>query len=304
MKKSRSLFIRWKLPYIALIGLIFALIAVFGRAKSEVKVPPVTPPKGEYYKNIAGIGIVEPKSELISIGVGLAGVVSDVHIKVGDHVKKNDVLFTLDQRDINAQIVILEWSLDAARVQAEDANARFAIVNGMKDKRAVAKDDFNRRKFGKALAAVRVEEIKAQLNQARTTKERLVIKAPIDGQVLEVNIRPGEFAGAQALNQSLMRMGDVSTLHVRVEINEENASHILAESAAQGLRRGDTANPIALSFVRFEPYVKPKQNLAVANQRVDTRVLQVIYALSDKTGSVFVGQQMDIFIDDKIVRIQ
>jgi len=304
MKKPRSLFVRWKLPYVALIGLVFTLVAVFGRAKSEVKVPPVVPPKGEYYKNIAGIGIVEPKSELISIGVELAGVVRAVHIKVGDHVKKNDVLFTLDQRDIDAQIVILERSLDAARVQAADAGAQFAIVNGMKDKRAVAKDDFNRRKFGKELAAARIEKIKARLSQAKITKERLAIKAPIDGTVLEVNVRPGEFAAAGVLSQPLMRMGDVSTLYVRVEIDEENANHIRAESAAQGLRRGDTSNHITLSFVRFEPYVKPKQNLAVANKRVDTRVLQVIYALSEKTESVFVGQQMDVFIDDKTVRIQ
>jgi multidrug resistance efflux pump len=214
-------------------------------------------------------------------------------------VEKGTVLFALDQRDIDAQIATLEQSLEAAKVQAADASAQFEIVSGMDDKRAVAKDDFNRRKFGKELAAIRVEEIKSQLNQARITKERLVVKAPIDGQVLEVNVRLGEFASAGTLSQPLMRMGDVSTLHVRVEIDEENAAYIRPESQAQGLRRGDTSNPVSLSFVRFEPYVKPKQNLAVAGQRVDTRVLQVIYALPENTPAIFVGGQMDVFIDSQ-----
>lgn len=299
MKKPKSLFLRWKLPYVALAGIAFALIAVFGGAKPEVKVPSVTPPKADYAESTSGIGVVEPKSELISIGVELAGVVRDVPVKVGDKVEKGTVLFALDQRDIDAQIATLEQSLEAAKVQAADASAQFEIVSGMDDKRAVAKDDFNRRKFGKELAAIRVEEIKAQLNQARITKERLVVKAPIDGQVLEVNVRLGEFASAGTLSQPLMRMGDVSTLHVRVEIDEENAAYIRPESQAQGLRRGDTSNPASLSFVRFEPYVKPKQNLAVAGQRVDTRVLQVIYALPENTPAIFVGEQMDVFIDSQ-----
>lgn len=304
MKKPRVLFMRWKLPYVAFFSLVFALVVVFMRAKPELKTPLISPPKGQYLKNIAGIGIIEPKSEIISIGVELAGVVRDVLVKVGDYVKNGDMLFALDQRDIDAQIVTLEHSLNAAKVQAADASAQFSIVSDIKDKRAVSKDDFNRRKFGKELAAARMEEIKAQLRQARTTKERLTIKAPIDGRVLELNIRPGEFAGANASSQPLMRMGDVSTLYVRVEIDEENVSHVCAENLAQGLLRGNPSNPITLSFVRFEPYIKPKYNLAVAGQRVDTRVLQVIYALPEKTQSVFVGQQMDVFIEDKTVGTQ
>jgi HlyD family secretion protein len=297
MKKPKSLFLRWKLPYVALAGIAFALLTVFGEAEPEGSVPLIQPPKADYAEATAGIGVIEPKSELISIGVELAGVVRDVPVKVGDSVKKGTVLFALDQRDIDAQIATLERSLDAAKVQAADASAQFALVSGMQDKRAIAKDDFNRRKFGKELTIVRIEEMKAQLNQAKITKERLAVKAPIDGQVLEVNVRAGEFASSGALAQPLMRMGDVSTLHVRVEIDEEHASHIRAEHQAQGVRRGDTSNPVPLTFVRFEPYVKPKQNLAVAGQRVDTRVLQVIYALPENTPAVFVGGQMDVFID-------
>lgn len=297
MKKMHPLLLRWKLPYVALIGIIFALVAVFGRDEPKAKSPNITPPKSNYAETISGIGVIEPQSELISIGVELAGVVRNVEVKVGDNVKKNDVLFALDQRDIDAQIITLERSLQAANVQYQDSTEQFAIVSGMQDKRAVAKDDYNRRKFGKELAAIRIEEIKAQLNQAKITKERLIVKAPIEGQILEINVRPGEFASAGALNQPLLRMGDVSTLHVRVEIDEENTSHISAKNQAQGLRRGDPTNAIPLSFVRFEPYVKPKQNLAVVGQRVDTRVLQAIYALPKNTQRIFVGQQMDVFIN-------
>ncbi|MBI2472400.1 MAG: efflux RND transporter periplasmic adaptor subunit [Planctomycetes bacterium] len=288
---------RWKLPYIAAIGAMFALVSVFGRSEPEARTPDVIPPKANYAQSVAGIGVVEPKSELISIGVELPGVVRSVAVKVGDQVKKGDILFALDQRDIDAQIVMLQRNLASAKIQAADAAAQFAIVSGMDDTRAVAKDEVNRRRYAKELAASRIEEIKAQLEQAQTTKHRLNIHAPVDGEVLEVNVRPGEFASAGALAQPLMRMGDVSQLHIRVEIDEENVSRIREQSPAQGIKRGETETRVPLCFVRFEPYVKPKQNLAVAGQRVDTRVLQVIYALPAKTSHIYVGQQMDVFID-------
>jgi RND family efflux transporter MFP subunit len=288
---------RWKLPYIAAIGAVFALVSVLGRSEPEAKTPDVAPPQAEFAKSIAGIGVVEPKSELISIGVELPGVVREVHVNVGDAVKKGDPLFALDQRDIDAQIATLKKNIASAKIQAADAAAQFAIVSTMQDKRAVAKDEFNRRRYASELGASRVEEIKAQLELAQTTKKRLNVLAPIDGQVLEVNVRPGEFASAGALAQPLMRMGDISQLHVRVEIDEENASRIRADNNAQGLKRGETDARLPLSFVRFEPYVKPKQNLAVSGQRVDTRVLQVIYALPPDSANLYVGQQMDVFID-------
>lgn len=286
-----------KLPMVAVVAITFALVSVLSRKEAPAKVPLENPPQAEYAASVAGIGVIEPKSELMAIGVELPGVVRTVHVKVGDSVKAGDPLFSLDQREVDAQIKTLQAALESAKVQVQDADAQFAIVSGVDDKRAVAKDDFNRRKFAKALAQTRLEEITAQLDQAKTTKDRMTVKAPIDGRILEVEVRPGEYAQAGALATPLIRMGDVSRLNVRVEIDEQNAIRIKPTSTAKGYLRGDSKRAIALSFLRFEPYVRPKQNLAVTGQRVDTRVLQVIYALPEDASDVFVGQQMDVFVD-------
>jgi HlyD family secretion protein len=293
-----SLRIRGKLlPLIALAGLVFAVVSVIGKKSPEPAPIAVTPPQASYAQSIAGIGVVEPKSEVINLGVELPGVVRSVAVKVGDVVKKGQLLFTLDTREVEAQITTLKASLISAKIQSQDAAAQYALIAGVKDKRAVARDEVNRRRYAKELAESRVKEIAAQLQQAETTRERLSVRAPIAGRILEVNVRVGEYAAAGVLAAPLMRMGDVSTLHVRLEVDEENAGHINSESGAKGFRRGNATHPIALSFVRFEPFVRAKQNLAVAGQRVDTRVLQVIYAIPSPPKDVYVGQQMDVFID-------
>jgi len=53
--------------------------------------------------------------------------------------------------------------------------------------------------------------------------------------------------------------------------------------------------------VRFEPYVIPKKSLTGdSTERVDTRVLQVIYSIRDGGPSVYVGQQMDVYIETPV----
>ena len=52
------------------------------------------------------------------------------------------------------------------------------------------------------------------------------------------------------------------------------------------------------SFVRFEPFVVPKKSLTGdSTERVDTRVLQVIYKVEQDDLPLFVGEQLDVFID-------
>jgi multidrug resistance efflux pump len=121
------------------------------------------------------------------------------------------------------------------------------------------------------------------------------VRALVHGKVLQVNVRPGEYVGTPP-NQPLIVLGDVDRYHVRVDIDEHDIPRFRLGAAAQAALRGDPRQKFPLEFVRVEPYVIPKKSLTGDNtERVDTRVLQVIYALP--TGApVYVGQQMDVFV--------
>jgi HlyD family secretion protein len=287
------------LPTLAGIGLLFALFSIFMRPVTAEKKPLVLPPTSPYSARIAGIGVVEPSSEVIQIGTEVPGLVHEVMVKPGQEVKAGQVLFRLDDRDVHARIVALEAALAASRVQAQEAQTQFALVEHLQDGRALSKDEYNRRQFAVKLTQAKQLEVAAQLQQARVLKERMVLKAPIGGEVLSVNVRPGEYAPAGILSEPLMRIGDTSVLHVRVEIDEQHAARLDIQAPAQGSLRGESGRAMALRFVRIEPYVRPKQNLAVSGQRVDTRVLQLIYAIDAQPDKPLVGQQMDVFMRSK-----
>jgi HlyD family secretion protein len=301
MKLSLATLKPWTMPILSAVGMIFALVAILSRPEAEPKQPLVPPPTSPFEKRVAGLGVVEPQSELIAVGTELPGVVREVFVRVGDYVSASAPLFALDTRATEAQILRLKASLNVARSQAADAAAQYAPVSDVSSSLAVAQDEINRRKFASRTAAARVTELEAQLHEAEITLQRLTVVAPIDGQILDVEVRPGEFAQAGVLATPLVRIGDASTLHVRVEIDEENLGRFQPNTPAVAYRRGQTDIPLKLSFIRQEPFVQAKQNLsAAAGQRVDTRVSQLVYALDVQNAvKPLVGEQLDVFIGGK-----
>lgn len=286
-----------KLPLVALVALSFAVFSIVSRKAPAPRVPEIEPPTSTFRLSVAGIGIVEPSSELISVGTDIPGVVRRVFVKVGDKVFTGTPLFELDQRDVDAQIESLTASLKSAQLQATELTSQFQTLMAVKDRRAVSKDEFIRREYAAKVGVAKVDEIKAQLNQALTTKDRLIVRAPMGGEILEINVRNGEYAATVGSAEPLIRMGDTSKLHVRVEVDEQNSAKVSAQAGAIGSPRGNPAIQIPLKFVRFEKFIKPKVNLSSGGQRVDTRVLEVVYALEPGDQYLFVGQQLDVFID-------
>jgi HlyD family secretion protein len=148
----------------------------------------------------------------------------------------------------------------------------------------------------KAVARAAVEQQRAQVRQAEIELERLRCLAPADAQVLAVNVRLGEFVGASP-GQTLVVLGDTSRLHVRVDIDENDIPRFRPGAQAVARLRGDPTRTYPLEFVRVEPYVVPKRSLTGDNvERVDTRVLQAIYAAGKGTVPLYVGMQLDVFI--------
>jgi hypothetical protein len=95
-------------------------------------------------------------------------------------------------------------------------------------------------------------------------------------------------------------LGRSKPLHVRVDVDEHEGWRVRPGAQAVGHVRGNASIETRLTFVRVEPIVVPKTSLTGGStERVDTRVLQVIYRVDRDDLPVFVGQQLDVFIEGK-----
>jgi multidrug resistance efflux pump len=215
-----------------------------------------------------------------------------------------------------------EAAVDEARAKLLDAKAAYRRSKSLYDREMLASADYDRDNYAEkaAIAALAraeadlkkikagswIEDIKvaeaslkqseAQVESMKITIARLTVRALVDGEVLQVHVRPGQFA-AMNWNEPLIVLGDVKTLHVRVDIDENDLPWFAPGAEAVATLKGRPGVRFPLEFVKFEPYVIPKKSLTGDNsERVDTRVLQAIYAIKQFSTPVYVGQQMDVFL--------
>jgi HlyD family secretion protein len=207
----------------------------------------------------------------------------------------------------------------SARSEEELAKREMAVALG-KATLARVKADFKLWEAGawqadKDIAEATVTQAKAQLQQTETELSRLTVPAPqlrwktesagrlvpdadgVEFKVLQVNVRPGEYVNAAA-GTPLVVLGAVGKLHVRVDFDENDIARFSPELVGVAKPRGNPDVSFPLTFVRVDPYVIPKKSLTGSNtERVDTRVLQVIYAIDTTDRPLYVGQQMDVFLN-------
>lgn len=189
-----------------------------------------------------------------------------------------------------------------AATQSDFDNARFAHAGNVAAL-AKAQADLGKLRDGGwdndiRISRSKVEQAKAMVAASEIDLDRLTTTALVDGKILQLNVRPGQFA-ASIWKDALIVMGEVDRLHVRVDIDEHDLPMFKTNAPAYATLRGRPQDRFTLSFVKVEPYVIPKRSLTGDNsERVDTRVLQVIYALPDERPiDVYVGQQMDAYLE-------
>lgn len=290
------------LPLAALAGISFSIFMVV----RSLYTPPIpfavyTPAQSPYQQYIAGEGIVEAYNDNIPIGTSTPDLISTVYVHAGQSVKKGDPLFKLDTRQQEADLQ--EALANLARVKTEYLNAtvQYDFYEHLKTKTAVSAQEYTRAYYAKKIAADTVKVALATVMRIKTSIERAHIRAPIDGLVLQSNVHPGDFANINPFDRSsLMIIGDVSTLQLRVNIAEEDAWRVKAGAPGTAFVRGNNTIKIPLTFLKIEPLLIPKRSLTGSDtEQVDTRVLQILYTFSPKDHPIYTGQLLDVYLEAK-----
>ncbi|MCC6140196.1 MAG: efflux RND transporter periplasmic adaptor subunit [Nitrospira sp.] len=295
----------------ALAGIAFSAWALMGANKTEPMPTPIAePPRSPYEHTVAASGIIEAVNENVRIAPPAAGLITRMFVTVGDQVADQAPLFQLDDRELRAQLLIrdaaippLQAQIDEQKYRIGDLDTQLRRLKSVHDERAVSEDDLKRTWYALEVAKRAQLRLEANLKQAIAQREevtilldRLTVRAPREGTILQVNARAGEYATTGA-SEPLMLLGDTQRLQVRADVDEVNAPLVAPQAPGVASLKSMAGSPIPLTFVRIDPYVVPKKSLTGDNsERVDTRVLQIIYRFDRPPFPVYAGQQVDVFI--------
>lgn len=249
-------------------------------------------------------------------------VIAEIKVREASVVIARESLNRLQHLPRKEELPVSAAKVKEMAEQAKEAEDRLLLQEAVRDPRAISRDDRIKARSAVKYATARLEQAQANdtlltagawshdisvaksqllqaeanLQSARTELNRMTVRAPIAGEILQINIKPGEFVTPGGTIPLVI--GDTRTLHVRVDVDENDAWRLKSNVRAVGSLRGNSGIKSDLTFVRFEPLIIPKKSLTGStDERVDTRVLQVIYAINASKLPLFVGQQMDVYME-------
>ncbi len=234
-------------------------------------------------------------------------------------------LAQLKARPRKEDLLTAEAIVEQRQAAVRDAQQRLDRLNQIADPTAISPNERPTREYELANARARLKEAEADLAEVRigaypedlavvaadvqvaeaevkslqTDLERSTVRSPIDATILRVTARPGQFASASTGNgDGLVTLGQLTPLHIRVDVDELDAWRFDPKGRAVAVLRGGRRVEFPIEYVRTVPVVIPKRTLTGDNaERIDTRVLQLVYRFTDADPGVLPGQVLDVYVE-------
>jgi HlyD family secretion protein len=234
---------------------------------------------------VSGNAIVEPRDRETKVAAATSGRIAAIRVREGEQVRRGTVVVQLEDAPERAALQAAEADLATAQARLTMSVDAFQRVEEAAHGGAATADDLDKARDQAEVDRRSVEGADARRDQARATLERLAVRAPIDGEVLQVKYRAGEYVTPGG--DPLIVMGDTRVLRVRVDVDERDIGRIAV---------GDPAYVVADAYParRFEGSVVEigrrmgRKNVRTDDptERIDTKILETVIELTDAHGLV------------------
>lgn len=195
--------------------------------------------KGSFSKKVDATGEIFA-TELIDVGAQVSGQIKKLYVKLGDQVKKGDMIASIDsstqQNSIDnkeAQLAIYKAQLESAKVALNISKTQFDRENALFAKNATSKQEFESAKNTYSANSAKIKELEAQIKQTNielsTAKINLgytKITAPRDGTVVSVQVEEGQTVNANQTTPTIVNIADLSHVKMKMQIAEGDITKI------------------------------------------------------------------------------
>ena len=228
--RERSLSVRRFISIISVIVVSIPLMFLNGCGKetkraggaAPVTVAPVM--ERDVPVELRTFGTVTPLST-VDIKSQASGILTTVHFKEGQDVKKGDMLFTTDPQPYQAALRQAEASKAKAEVECINATNEVARQEALLQKGFVSQGDYDAIKTAGASAAAAMHVAEAALESARIEAEYCFIKSPIDGRTGNLMVHEGNLVKPDDV--TLVTVNQIKPIQVEFAVPQQNLPEII-----------------------------------------------------------------------------
>lgn len=187
------------------------------RMHASMPVETVSVRKQSLDEVIGGSGVVE-QSGTVQLTTLINARVLDVPVKIGDLVKKGDLLVRWDDRLIQANVRASQQTVETSNIKIRDLTRQLARYTALENKRMGTPLDVEKAEIALADAREALAKAALALEEAKVQLENVDMRAPIDAIVLERLVNPGE---TTKNDQLVLRLGALDPVLMAPKVTEE-----------------------------------------------------------------------------------
>ncbi len=202
---------------------------------------------------IGGSGAVE-QSETVQLSTQLTAQVLEVPVKIGDLVKKGDLLVRWDDRLIQATVQANRDYVDVSNIKIKDETRQVERYTALQNQNMGTPVELEKSEMALADAKEALAKATLSLRQAEIDLEHVKLTSPIDGIVLERLVNPSEFTHR---DQLIMKLGFIKTVLMAAKITEEKMHSVQLDLPAETSFPAFPGELFPGKVVKIDPNIDP-----------------------------------------------
>ncbi|MCE0496009.1 efflux RND transporter periplasmic adaptor subunit [Vibrio salinus] len=173
-------------------------------------------------------------SKLVSVGAQVSGQITKLKVKLGDHVKKGELIAEIDDltqqnalKEARASLASLRAQYQAKQAQIKQATQEFKRQKAMLADHASSKADYESAESNLAVYKAESDKLKAEIDQAKVSVDSAKvdlgytkINAPMDGTVVYTAVEVGQTVNANQSTPTIVEIANLDTMTVKAQISE------------------------------------------------------------------------------------
>jgi multidrug efflux system membrane fusion protein len=230
------------------------------------------------------VGHVMPYST-VTIHSQIQGMISEVHFREGQEVKKGDLLFTIDPRPSQAALDQARAALERDTAQLEYATINFAREQKLFDQKLISLDELDTNRASQDALTGTVAADRAAITNALLNLDYCQIRAPIDGRTGSLQSYEGNVV--KAPDDILLTINQIHPIYAAFAVPEQYLPEIKKEMREKTLK-------VMATFQNMD--VPPQGELTFIDNAVDmtTGTIQLRATFPNEDNTLWPGQFVQV----------
>ena len=233
---------------------------------NKVKLKEVIVERGIFQIIVMANGVVK-SIDRIEIKSKASGEIVDLPVEEGDFISQGDLIARLDQKDERAEVAQAQADFDIAKAELKQAQSTFDRRNQLFQDNLISEEEQDQIELGLAVARGKLVQATTALERAKERLNESVVRAPINGIILQKYVEEGQIIASGVSNVSggtpIVDIADMSSVYIEAGIDEIDIGKVQIGQFATVIADAYPELDFNGKIVRIAPEARIEQNVTL-----------------------------------------